>query len=434
MAASQLPIHYLLAVKSWSPVQYITRLSHEELNSYHRALGRIIVSLLACHGFLYLNFYVQKGFLAKRLKDRDVILGLSALSAFSLLLTSAIARVRRYNYRVFLALHVLLSLAVIPILYFHVSHIRVYIIEALAVFAFIVLQRKMSQTTVSAKISPIEGTELLSIIVDVSKLKSKRQFAPGSHLYIKFDQMENPVRNNPFTIARTPKDRQELQLVIRELSGTTALIRPFTKSPQPVPVTIEGPYGAANYFPDFKDYNDILLVAGGVGATFTMPIYQHLLANNTHVGKTPNLRFVWSVRDEREAHWGMDMLSKDGAPLPASFELYITGRRGANKPSKASKHNDASDEIELEEREGLLAESDDRPSSHLAMANGRENFKNGRPPLHALVDQFFSGAQGTKFGVLVCGPKGMGSALRKEVGRFVTNDKQIFWHNEEFGW
>jgi len=36
----QLPIHYLLAMKAWSPIQYIARMSHEEINPYHRLLGR----------------------------------------------------------------------------------------------------------------------------------------------------------------------------------------------------------------------------------------------------------------------------------------------------------------------------------------------------------------------------------------------------------
>jgi len=55
-------------------------MSHEELDPYHRLLGRIIVFLMAVHSSLYLNFYVQKGLLYKRLADWDVILRLLAIS------------------------------------------------------------------------------------------------------------------------------------------------------------------------------------------------------------------------------------------------------------------------------------------------------------------------------------------------------------------
>lgn len=34
-------MHYLLAAKSWSPVQYLTRMSHEELNPYQYVFPKL---------------------------------------------------------------------------------------------------------------------------------------------------------------------------------------------------------------------------------------------------------------------------------------------------------------------------------------------------------------------------------------------------------
>ncbi len=45
---------------------------------------------------------------------------------------------------------------------------------------------------------------------------------------------------------------------------------------------------------------------------------------------------------------------------------------------------------------------------------------------------------GIRVAVLVCGPTGMGTALRREVGRWVRRGGpgrwDVFWHDEEFGW
>ena len=123
VAASQLPLHYLLAAKELSPIQYVTRLSHEELNSYHRVLGRLIFTLLCCHALLYLNFYLQMGLLWKRIQDRDVILGLCAILSATVLFTTALVQVRHYSYRTFILFHVVIAFWILPILYFHVFNI-----------------------------------------------------------------------------------------------------------------------------------------------------------------------------------------------------------------------------------------------------------------------------------------------------------------------
>ncbi|KAL9007584.1 MAG: hypothetical protein Q9173_007177, partial [Seirophora scorigena] len=138
IAASQLPLHYLLAVKSsYSPISLLTRLSHEELNPYHRALGRILLLLLSLHASFYLNFYVQKSLLLKRLRDADVILGLLAITSLLVLGTTALAWIRRKNYLLFFIVHVTLSISLLPTLYFHVSHLRPYILESALVYTLL---------------------------------------------------------------------------------------------------------------------------------------------------------------------------------------------------------------------------------------------------------------------------------------------------------
>ena len=204
------------------------------------------------------------------------------------------------------------------------------------------------------------------------------------------------------------------------MNGTTAMLADLAKDPQPVPLLIEGPYGSAKYFPDLaSDYDRVLLVAGGVGATFTLPIYRDLLSK----GKRSMVKFVWSVKSEADAQWGVESLKEqnDGR-LPEDFELYVS-RKVA---SIDGRHGKGDESIELQEREGLLGEE----------ASLEETVRKGRPDVPALVDQVFALSRGgeERVAVLVCGPSGLGASVRKELGRWVAKGRDVFWHAEEFGW
>ncbi len=59
IAVSQFPIQYLLALKSLNPFAFVFQSSHEQVNRWHRVLGRLIYALLCMHAMLYLNYFIQ---------------------------------------------------------------------------------------------------------------------------------------------------------------------------------------------------------------------------------------------------------------------------------------------------------------------------------------------------------------------------------------
>lgn len=422
IAASQLPLHYLLAAKAWSPIQYLTRMSHEELNPYHRLLGRIIITFMATHASMYLNFYVQKGLLLKRIQDLDVILGLTAITTALTIGTTALGKIRDWNYRVFFYLHVILSITLLPVLYLHVSHLRIYILETAAVYIFLIAQRNIGQAAVNATINVIPKTNLISITIPLTKSLAKKKYAPGHHLYIGFPSLPQKLRINPFSIANpNPRSDKSIQVVARTLEGTTAILADLASGPQPTPLLIEGPYGSAKYFPNLATYDRILLVAGGVGATFTLPIYRDLL-HRAWMGETvPLVRFVWTVKKEADAGWGFEQVrSQVEGDLPEDFEVYVTGKGGGLESGKGNS-------IELQEREDLLGEG-------VVDGIDKDHVRSGRPDLRSIVDETFSYNGRERVAILVCGPVGMGAAVRKAVGRWVWKGRDAFWHSEDFGW
>ena len=439
VAASQLPLHYLLAAKSWSPIQYVTRMSHEELNPYHRLLGRILIALFSVHAAMYLNFYVQKSLLLKRIQDRDVILGLLAITTFMVIGTTALAKIRTWNYRVFFYLHVILSLSLLPILFFHVSHIRRYIIESVAIYLILIVQRNVSQTTAEATMELIPSTNLLSISIPLTKSLSSKNYTQGQHIYLGFASLPQKLRINPFSIAnRDPRDDKKIELVARALSGTTAMLADHAVKQKTIELTLEGPYGAASHFPDLASYDRVLFVAGGVGATFTLPLYLDLLHRDARGESIPGIRFIWSVRQSADAGWGIKQILEARGTLPESFDAYVTHSDVDERDLASSAHRtqnrseaESSDFMELQERDRLLS---DLSSPESSVSKDGKTMQNGRPEFRAIVDEVFSYDSSEKVAVMVCGPSGMGMSVRREVARWVWKGRDVFWHGEEFGW
>ncbi|KAL8852094.1 MAG: hypothetical protein Q9221_003024 [Calogaya cf. arnoldii] len=455
IAASQLPLHYLLALKSsLSPISYLTSLSHEELNLYHRALGRIILLFLSLHASFYLNFFIQKSLLTKRIRDPDVILGLLAITTFLALGTSAFAWIRKKNYFLFFLIHVATSILLLPMLYFHVPHLRVYILESALIYVILIAQRNIStQTVPNAEITHLTNN-LLSITIPLapsSSLSTTTNIHPGQHIYLSLPS-HSKLRLNPFTIANLHRKDTHIRLIVRTLNGTTRLLSnhasstPKTPPSSPItttiPLKIEGPYGSASTFPNLSTYNRILLVAGGVGATFTMPIYRHLISQSQNIDQA--IRFIWAVKKVEDAKWGFEYLDEKGMER---VELYVsnTSNNDSTLPDTPSKERDDDAEIELQEHARLLSQNTD-PSSPPSSSSSQpfplppfQTIHPHRPDLKSIINELFSTPDSsfcppTKIAILVCGPAGMGSAVRKEVGVWVGRGREVWFHCEEFGW
>lgn len=140
------------------------------------------------------------------------------------------------------------------------------------------------------------------------------------------------------------------------------------------------------------------------------------------MGETvPLVRFVWTVKKEADAGWGFEQVrSQVEGDLPEDFEVYVTGKGGGLESGKGNS-------IELQEREDLLGEG-------VVDGIDKDHVRSGRPDLRSIVDETFSYNGRERVAILVCGPVGMGAAVRKAVGRWVWKGRDAFWHSEDFGW
>ena len=446
VAAAQLPFHYLLGVKSpYSPVQLITGRSHEQLNSVHRLWGRIILALLYCHAALYLNFYVQTGLLAVKLSQFDVLCGMCGIFALTVLGCTALSPVRRRSYRVFYVAHMAVATALPLVLFFHTTHVRIFVYQTALVHCINVALRGWNSCTVRGKLRAIPGTSLLEITVPLDKgtgTSGLRGFEAGQHAYVAWagKSVSRTFRSNPFSVASVPTIDHELRFVVRVLDGNTARFARETPRSAAAKFTIEGPYGVSTHGEELLKCNKTVFVAGGVGATFVVPLYQQLLADlspSKGSFRRANVSFVWVARSLADVTWALPSDQTERNGFEERLRLYLT-RPGADVPTGTETGfatsieewtpdvaNEPGHGLEMEEQKSLL------PDNGGAAAGGLK-FSAGRPDLQRVTDQAFGHGPTEKVGVVVCGPLGLRREMREHVGRWVGRSREVWYWEEAF--
>jgi NAD(P)H-flavin reductase len=435
IAASQFPFHYMLSMKSiYSPLAFAFGTSHEHLNTYHRISGRIIYCFLVLHATLYLNFFAQLGVLQTRLTHLVPFLGAFSITLLTLLASTSLESIRRWSYRVFFILHLSIAVSLMPILFFHAPPLRLYTMEALALFIIDTMIRKLDTVTVASKVTSVEHTNLVKLSGPIPSSKIGRfNVAPGQHVYLSIPPesvgSKLPLLSiyqllyNPFTVADvSPKG---ILIVLRTLKGpTTTALNQLTGFPTgDSRINIEGPYGVSRRFPNFAaEFDRILLVAGGVGATFILPIYHRMISGMSNEGSNARrVELVWAMRSLAEASWVANTEYASIIDEDHRVKVYVTGVESGSLEAAGAAPEPEDGSVEMEE---LLQKEQSRK-----VIRGHT-----RPNLRKIVDGTFSHSLDERVAVLVCGPAEMARELRQNVGRWVTQGRNVWWHDESFGW
>jgi NAD(P)H-flavin reductase len=417
----------------YSPLALVFKCSHEHLNPWHRLVGRIIYSLLMLHATWYMNFFIQAGIFPKRLFDTIVIIGMVAFCLTTLMVTTSLERVRRWSYRVFFIIHLFIGMGLMPLLFFHAKPLRLYVSEALVLFIFDVTMRKLDTVTGFATITPVPKTKLVKLKIPVPASKMHRfHAAPGQHVYLNIPAESRPSKTafihellyNPFTVAGV--STTDVTLVLRALDGpTTKQVHNLTRLQKAKPpISIEGPLGSSRNFPNLAaNYDRILLVAGGVGASFILPIYRHLRGQlDAEARSRDRLTFTWSMRSAAEASWTLPSSPDSETTLSedSNIKIFIT-RSNADDRRHSEEILPQDGSVELDE-----LQAGEEP---VKATGGRD-----RPDLRSIVDESFRAGGEERVAVLVCGPKGMAREVRESVGRWVEKGREVWFHDESFGW
>ncbi|ESK91553.1 metalloreductase transmembrane [Moniliophthora roreri MCA 2997] len=178
------------------------------------------------------------------------------------------------------------------------------------------------------------------------KCNPREVWGPGQHYFLHFMTV-TPFQSHPFTIANLPSaENNELVVLVRQASGVTKRLAKHLggkDADATIPVFLDGPFGGIHN--DLSIYEHVVLIAGGTGITFIMPVLQDLIQkskNEECVCKS--IQVLWSVRDEESISWGITDLEKAVKEAPSSVvtvKIHVTGP-SSNPDNESEKEKDPS--------------------------------------------------------------------------------------------
>ena len=325
----------MLAMKR-SPLRMLFGASYEgQANFMHRWMGHNINSLLSTHAYLYLAYFWDTARMKTRFLEFDVQCGFWAFVLISIVVLSAGRWVRNWSYRLFFLIHVSASPLLFPLMFLHVPHMRPYLWVSLALYASDVALRYLTRVPAMASVEHLSPT----LIAINAYPAFETTIRPGTHVIIR--HTDTALTSHPFSItsAFVPSGAvtKRLRMVARIRSGFTKKLADMPTQAAAYPEGIHGtskmlaiqmdlPYGAPLYFPDLKKFDNILFVAGGIGATFAASWVKFLL-KGADACQPGQVRFVWAVKTPEDAMWAFqdDFPGDNASDLAAVVELYITG-------------------------------------------------------------------------------------------------------------
>ncbi|KAL2838236.1 FAD-binding domain-containing protein [Aspergillus pseudodeflectus] len=341
---AQLPLIFLLAGRQ-NIIGLLAGIDYQRLNWFHRWVARTVWLCATFHmGFWfrswgrynYITYQLQTNGFAKR--------GVAAWCILTFIVVSSARPIRKLGYEFFVIQHLVMFVGFIAAVWLHASKetkIWVWIPIGLLVFDRVV--RYAWATYINLSVFHRSGTQALwanrasftPLPGNVTRVTIKNpgtKWTPGQHLFLTCHTVA-PLQSHPFTIASIPEDNQLEFLVRAEKGGTRRFFRYASKYDQVIGnpdasnkqtriVLLEGPYGRLR---SPRQFDSIVLIAGGMGATLTVPLLRDVVAqwrSNSRLTVTKRIRFVWVIKSRMHLTWFEPQLQSVRADIAACQREY----------------------------------------------------------------------------------------------------------------
>ncbi|KAI1639996.1 ferric reductase NAD binding domain-containing protein [Biscogniauxia mediterranea] len=455
VATGNMTFVIFLALKN-TPLAFLTAYSYERLNGLHQIAGYTTLIQSIIHGVMYSTYFLSNG----KLHVFHEQLGITGILLGFVLLTSVLAGLflRRPNYELFYIIHLVLSIVVIITLGLHRPEkifIATVLIAAMWFSDRILRLGRLAYNSVNneANIYPLpDGGTRIVLKKPISRAR------PGKHCYVWLPGIR-AFETHPFTIAAS----EPMELIINTYSGFTRDLHNYAaKNPgASLKVSVEGPYGTN---PDPMDYDKVVLVAGGSGATFTFGVTADILGRMAQDSKQ-QIDFIWAVRGHDNLAWFTQHLNNlrthVHAPkfalklhltrLPAESAMNTTNGRPASVTSDESMPNPPTSPLE----KGMRSPHISSPTSPAGLREGCEKEElgqmdlpsamtscsdlpiiHGRPDTEMLIKEAIdSVGKDQRILIAACGPAGLLKVVRNTTASCIRVDgPAVELHCEQFGW
>ncbi len=206
-----------------------------------------------------------------------------------------------------------------------------------------------------------EFTPLTAGITRLSVRAPPMHWQPGQHVFLSCHSLL-PLQSHPFTVSSIPQDGR-MEFLVRTKGGGTKRFFHHAEKGQVLPVVevdpgrttgttviVDGPYGRIR---PLRQFDSVVFFAGGIGATFTVPLMRDLVSRWLAPGKSPeqvsllsrflgagpgvvtrHVRFIWVVRSSEQLSWFSSQLSQvlqdvgtlqgQGRAVELEMSIYVT--------------------------------------------------------------------------------------------------------------
>ncbi|KAL3449344.1 ferric reductase NAD binding domain-containing protein [Aspergillus insuetus] len=341
---AQLPLIFLLAGRQ-NIIGLLAGIDYQRLSWFHRWVARTVWLCATFHmGFWfrswgrynYITYQLQTNGFAKR--------GFAAWCILTFIVFSSARPIRKLGYEFFVIQHLIMFVGFVAAVWLHASKetkVWVWIPIGLLVFDRVVRYAWATYINLSvfhwskthslwanrASFTPLPGSVTR---ITIKNLGTK--WTPGQHMFLTCHTIA-PLQCHPFTIASIFEDNQLEFFVRAEKGGTRRFFQYASKYDQVIGnsdatskqtriVLLEGPYGRLR---SPRQFDSVVLIAGGMGATLTVPLLRDIVAqwkSNSRLTVTKRIRFVWVIKSRAHLTWFETQLQSVRADVAACQHEY----------------------------------------------------------------------------------------------------------------
>ncbi|KAI0085510.1 iron reductase [Irpex rosettiformis] len=344
LALAQFPVVFLFATKN-SIVSFLLGPGngYERLNYVHRWAGRGLFICALIHGALWIRNHLQYGL--PILGQQKETSGVAAFGVLCVIVLTSLRPPRRLFHQVFFISHVLGFVAFYITICYHTTYATPWIYPPLAFYGFDLLMRMFRYTIKDATLVPVDNQMTLIHIHDCNA-----GWEAGQHLRLRVFFNGRLFEAHPLSVVSAPPaissiGTRSLTLAARVRGDWTRALNEYARAEQeriscckennsgvPVQVMFDGAYGGCSI--DLGDYESVMLIAGGSGATFTIGMLDDIVGRCVKLGraggeKTRRVEFVWCIKSFGCIEWFSPMLmdianAAAGSSLDIHFSIYVT--------------------------------------------------------------------------------------------------------------
>ncbi len=412
---------FLMANKSCSIFSFVLGIPFERMLWYHKLSAVLGLAVGAAHTNLaFETNHGNENLISFAFVDVNNALGsIIFICTSGLVLTSFFSFLRRWNYDIWLFIHIGLAVIIalpwashsvnlvwIPLFWFAIDVFIRYVLMARCYYARTATLRKLRS--------------------GVIELRFRRprafQYNAGQYVRIAIPQITS-FQFHPFSLSSAPHE-EYVTLHIRPLGNWTKKLQALAGKgdPKEVQLLMEGPYGSLSVDLTHPRYGMVLCVSGGIGVTHCRSIARSLI--HDHIQKSrylEQLRFVWTMREPelledlppfeknvRDGTVGFD----DDVPYSA-FDDYSTDTESVNSGTYPLKTPTVRGEVYLtssQKGEKTDSENSSFDQHRIVVHEGQ------RPDLSQIVKKMKVEAERkgiTHIAAFACGPRPLTDALRE---------------------